>query len=569
MRTLRISLALLLTALPLLAADGSFASRFPAGANVYVETRGLAGKIDSLLESDLGATLKAHPAVGRLLLTPQVRQALLGQAFLVGATGTDLLGNLAILSSRESALAVYGPGRFLVLTRVDTEGVVALLRGIETLTGSERGEVLPAAAGRPALWRFQEFFVMLQGDLLAISSDRRLITSIRDGVAGGLTDSETYGQARRRIPADAVLFGYVDLEPYRGQLRQGKLPGDLGEALISGAFPHRLRDAPWTAFGIQAHVTGAFWAFDVFACIPQPGEESEAVRESYAGTLNPLPFALSRRTVGVVRLRRSLASLWSHRDALIAERGIPGLVEFETNFGNLTAGMSWVEEFLPNLGDEVILIGMRPDWSSDEPSPTLRLPAGAFLWPLRDAAGMERALRVTFYNTIGIVNASQQGMMEGASLLPAAENYKGVRIETARYEPPVGKTGRSLHVRYNLSPALAVVDGYLVLASSDSIVKMLIDGRGGRFDPADTANADLWIEPSQVQAMLEENREQLIAQAMLRQGDRREAAEAKVDLGLELARFVRALGFTVEESRAAYGARLRLVVARPRDQAER
>ena len=47
----------------------------------------------------------------------------------------------------------------------------------------------------------------------------------------------------------------------------------------------------------------------------------------------------------------------------------PGLVEFETNFGNLTGGMSWVEEFLPLLGDEMIFVATRREYAPGERAP--------------------------------------------------------------------------------------------------------------------------------------------------------------------------------------------------------
>jgi len=51
-----------------------------------------------------------------------------------------------------------------------------------------------------------------------------------------------------------------------------------------------------------------------------PAEMPAAVRDAYAGTLEPFPFALPADTIGLVRMRRSLPALWSNRDALVAER---------------------------------------------------------------------------------------------------------------------------------------------------------------------------------------------------------------------------------------------------------
>ena len=564
---MRTALALILTAATLLAAE-PLAERFPAGATAYVEVSDLAGTVDSFLESDLGKRALAHSAVKDFMASPKGRQLLLANAFLEGLTSQGVLGNLRVIASKRVALAWYGANKRVVLmAEVDPKGVEPILSGLEMAAGALRTEVLPAEEGRAALWQIGEAYLALEGDLLFASPDRLLATAIRNRAAKGLGAGEGFRAARAQLPEDSLLFAAIDLRPFHAQMKAGGLPKDLGQALIMGALPHRLPSAGWAALGLHDSGRGEQLRVQGGAYIPRDPEESDAVREAFGGTLAALPFALPDRTVGMVRMRRDFESIWSNRDAFIAEAGIPKLVEFETNFGNLTAGMSWVEEFLPSVGEEFFLVGMRPELAADQAAPNLLLPEFAFVWPMRDAAKLERSLRVTFYNTIGIVNASQKGMMEGVSLLPAGETYQGVRIETARYaEPEDGRTGRTLHMRYNFAPSMAVVNGHLVLASNDGIIRSLIDGREGSTPVAASANSLFEIQPEQVRRMLELNSEQLVAQAMLKEGDDRVAAEAKVDLLLQAARYLREFSITMEEGRVASGVRLQLTLKAPGEQ---
>ncbi|MCK6461888.1 MAG: hypothetical protein L6Q95_18565, partial [Planctomycetes bacterium] len=285
------------------------------------------------------------------------------------------------------------------------------------------------------------------------------------------------------------------------------------------------------------------------AIAPVPAELPPAVHDAYMGTLEPFPFALPEDAIGLVRLRRSLPALWTNRDALVAEREIPKLVEFETNFGNLTGGMDFVEQFLPSLkGAEMTFLATRRAWPKDAPAPAIRLPQMALLFPVAATEEMATKLQVAFQTGIGIVNATQ-GMMT-SSFLTFTETYDGVLVQYARYLPPSKgelEASQGLPIRYNFEPAAALVDGHYVLATSPGIVKQLIDGRGRSTPAGDGVNAGLWLMPAAARESLAENREALVADTMLKKGDDRAAAEGKIDLLLDLARYVKGVSFTAEE----------------------
>ena len=60
---MRIILALSLLLLPVAAEETTLALKFPPGAVAYAEVSGLAGKIEALLESNLGTSIRNHPAM--------------------------------------------------------------------------------------------------------------------------------------------------------------------------------------------------------------------------------------------------------------------------------------------------------------------------------------------------------------------------------------------------------------------------------------------------------------------------------------------------------------------------
>lgn len=564
MRTL--SVLFLLVAAGVAAAEETLPARMPPGATAYLEAKALAGRIDEFLDSQLGKQLLGHPALNLFLQSGPGKQLLLGQLLLQGATGLDARAFLRAIAGKEVAVALYAdPERKtpkgLLLARVDPIEAEKILRGVELVSRENRVERHPAVDGRPPLWSFLggRAFAFLDGDLLAVSGDAALAEAALSRAAANFGADPRLAEARRLVEPGAAAFLWIDLQPFAAAMAKGGKPRDLGQALILGNLSALLPRAPWATLAMTARRTGEDFAVTLQGRIPAAGDPDRAALESYAGRLEPLPFTLPPRTAAVFRLHRNLAAMWSHRDALIAEEGIPGLVEFETNFGNLLGGMSFVEEFLPNIGAELTFLATRPAFPAGQ-EPAVRYPQFALLYPLASSPAMGDRLLVGFQTAIGVLNALR-GQEGGKPMLLASEVYRDVVLQTARFLPaePIEKEGMvGLPVRFNFTPTCAVVGGWFVLASGTELVRDLIDGRGGSAAQESGVNAGFWVRGSESAALLRENREQLIAQNMLRQASDRKSAEARIDFLLDLARNVHSLAITQEELGGALGLTFRV-----------
>ncbi len=553
-------LALLLFALPLTADD--LADRFPKGATAYFEAKDLGKKLDDVLASPLAQALKAHEGLKQALASPELAQALFAEAFVKGATGHDFLGLFRAVAGREIAGAAYGsPQRLLLMARVEPEAAAKILAGAEILARQQRTVVTPADETAPALWQFGPAFVCLDGDVLAASTDQLLAAAVRGRTAEGLAGDERLKEARRTA-GGGDAFAFVDLTVH-APARKNEKAKDVGEALIAGMTSYLGAEARWAALRLDLARQGDGVRLAARAFAPVPPETPGAVRLAYAGTLDPFPFALPADTIGLVRLHRSVPALWSNRDALVAEREIPKLVEFETNFGNLTGGMDFVEQFLPALkGAEIAFLATQRAWPADAPAPAIRLPQMALLYPVHASEELAMKLRIAFHTGIGIINATQ-GMSTQAFQPPFSETYKGVLIEHVRYMPPSKgevEANQGLPIRYNYEPAVALVGDYYVFASSPGIVKQLVDGRGGATPAGESVNAGFWLMPAEARKSLAENREALVAQTMMEKGDDRATAEKKIDVLLDLMRFVRSFSMTTEEAKGTLAIGLDLVL---------
>jgi len=561
---MRLVLVLLFVA-PLFAEEPSLASRFPADPAVYVEGRELGATIDAVAASPVGQAVRNHPGLQEALRTPKAAQLLFAQAMLKGATGMDLQGLARVLTAREFAAAVYGEKRAIAMARVDAQTAETLFAGAEILSQQRRSEVLPADAERAALWRLGEAFVCIEEGLLVVSTEEALATAVRNRTAPGV--GEGTREARGKVGADSDLFVYVDLRVFSEKLRAVGKPKDLGQAILLGAFAHQVPDAPWAAFGLRLAVEQDEVRLTARGLVPVAGEPAEAVQASFGGTLDPLPLRLPDHTLAVVRMKRSLKAIWSYRDDLVHERAIPKLVEFETNFGNLTGGMSWVEQFLPSLREEdLVLLATRRVYEEGEPAPAVRYPQGAVLFPIRKSDRFGLKLQIGFQTAIGIINA-QQGM-SGKAFFLTTEPYEGTMIQTARYLPPTEgekEMAKALPPRFNLEPSAAIVGDHFVLASTRGIVEELIDAQDGTTPVRSGVNSGFWLRPPEVLAILKENREALVAQTMMKEGDDRPTAEKKIDFVLDIGGYVRELALTAEQSRASLGVVLEVVLGPARE----
>ena len=564
---MRIILALSLLLLPVAAEDTTLAHKFPSGAVAYAEVSGLAGKIEALLDSNLGASIRNHPAMKFLQNAPPVTELRTHLENIENATGFTPKELLKTVFGDRFAIASYGAKQsFLAVVSMSAQHSERIVSGVEKLFPFlQRAEVVPAGENTPALMRLGPIFFFHDGKHLILSPDRILAVAARQGPGDGLAGDRRFVQARTAAGA-GTLFGFVDLNVFAKQLKQYKKPKQLGEAILFGAFAHYLPKAPWAAFRIDLNGDENGWTLAGESYVPLPAEGEEPVDTSYRGTLKPLPFALPERTVGLIRMRRNLASIWSHREALIAPKGIPGLIQFETNFGNLSGGMNWVEEFLPNIGDEIIVIGTRRVFEAGKPSPAVKFPQGALLIPIKNLDTISTKLQVAFNQTIAIINF-QAGMM-GQPLMTVATDYKGVRILQASY---VGASKgemdgkKSLPVRFNLSPACATIGEYFVLASHGDIIRELVDNQGKEGPAPKNVNAGIWIKPGEARALLAENREPLIAGAMVEDGIPRAEAAGRIDLLIDIARYVRKFEFTSRESRATMGVRFEFGLSAPKE----
>lgn len=563
MRTTLVALILAATA-AVAEERASIAARVPAGATAYFEIDGLAKRADELFASPLYRSIREHPTTKAFLASPEGQQFLFAQGMLQGMIGVDARGLLKAVGQGRIAGAVYGaPQESVLLVEMDAGLAQRMVGAFEFASGKPRQEILPADERGAALYRVGRAYVCIEPALTIVAGSEAVARRVRARDGEMLSTNPNLAHARRLVDREPLLFGVVDLAPFHEKLEQRGKPKDFGQALFLGAIPHDVRQAPWAAFALDFRVEGPRWVVRSQARVPAPEQRDEGAAKAFGGTLGELPFALPEQTIAVARMKRNLAQLWEYQDDLIAENALPQLVKFSSNFKTLT-GLTLTEELLPRLGDEVTVIAVRRSWKEGEPAPEVKIPHAALLWPLETDDRMRQSMDLAFQQVLSLVGIQQAEMSRKFMVL--REEYKGIPIMTAHYPAPTEgemEGRKNLPIRYNFAPSAAVVGGHYVLASTDAMLKMLIDGREGRTAAPKAKNAGLWISPAPGVAMLQENRTALVAQRMLKEGEDRAAAERTTGILLDLAGLLKDVSFSVDESRASLGLSAQVVLEAP------
>ncbi len=128
--------------------------------------------------------------------------------------------------------------------------------------------------------------------------------------------------------------------------------------------------------------------------------------------------------------------------------------------------------------------------------------------------------------TIVNFERSQNGQ---PSLMMDMADHRGVRLITGTFGTPAGDQD-VVGTEYNFEPALAVVNGQLVIASTKKLLVSIVDQvLDAGSDVTDMEQDRAWINGAQLAAILGENREELIANHMLEKGKSKAVASGDID----------------------------------------
>lgn len=249
-------------------------------------------------------------------------------------------------------------------------------------------------------------------------------------------------------------------------------------------------------------------------------------------------------TILAVSTYRDLAAMWQAAPDLFTEGAAAEMAKKDSEFNNLLGGKSFSNDILPSLAPQMQFVATRQDFkAAGVPVPTTQLPAGAFVFRLKDGQRkvLEDPLNLFFQFIVTFANADAS-QKQRPMLFPKTETRGKAEISYATYKARDPKDMPKDNTYLNFSPAMVVSDTHVIICSTKALAEELADLTAKA--PAKAAagtvdNTRIEMDGKVAAELLKIDREPLIAQNMLEKGHDRAAAEKEIGVLVALVDFLR------------------------------
>ena len=367
---------------------------------------------------------------------------------------------------------------------------------------------------------------------------KAILDRLVDGEANdSLAVNETFLAARKTQARQSTGWGFVNIEALSEAGVAKKLYGgksdNPGVELIAGGVLSTLQHTPFaTAELVFNHAD-----IGLRLAVPHSNEWAGEDREFYFGKdgngQGPALPEISN-TLFTLSAYRDVSEMWLRAGDLFDERINDSLAEADANLTTFFSGKDFGEDILGSLTPQIGFIATRQNFEDVLPIPAIKLPQFALVLELKDPEKMTRELRRTFQSMIGFFNVI--GAMEGRPQLEMdiEKLADGAELITSTYIPePDEANSITAPILFNFSPSVGFANERFVVASTNRLARELVEdvSKPAGAEPLNTA---VRLDANVLQSVLGDNREQLISQNMLEEGNDREEAENAINLLLEL-----------------------------------
>jgi hypothetical protein len=520
----------------------------PSSTMLYGEVKDPSG----LLE-----IVESHPMTRQLLELPQAQEAMKSKQFRDLKLGISIAEVQMDASWQEILAQVAGQGIIiavdgesdavaLMLHANSAENVTKSLNAIERLakldaatkggesevkTGEYRG--LTAYSAGSARWvKLGEWIAITNHSEFGKAVIDRYLDKSQDTLASKASFSnaiQTRGeksdvwawvnvaQLREKNPDEAIYQQRTD-NPIAELLFGGLLDiaSQTKEATFSVSVNHEsiqlTLTTPWDARWIP-EPREYFWGFGGTGEAPGTFEIENAI------------FQLSAY--------RDLSEMWLRAEELLQDDAVDGIVQANSVLSTLFSGKDFGEDILAELEPTIDVVVTKRSFPGDQPQPSVKLPAFALAFELSDPETMQPQFKRIFQSLIGFINIT--GAMNGQPQLELdIERTEDAQFVLGRFLVEEEYDG-GLPLQFNLSPTLGFSGSRFVLSSDLNLAKELVKAERN-LKPQDEEVVNVTAEASlqNLSTVMSDNRQSLVAQNMLEEGNNRAAAEAEIDTLLSL-----------------------------------
>jgi hypothetical protein len=253
-----------------------------------------------------------------------------------------------------------------------------------------------------------------------------------------------------------------------------------------------------------------------------------------------LPNLSVPRRIAALSLYRDLHQFYSAKDELFPER-TSGLIFFENMMGIFFSGRDLTEEVLAETKPEIRFVVAEQQYNQVIGTPQIKLPAFAAILSLRNPEQFNEVAEEAWQKALGLINFTR-GQQALQGLIIDRPVHKGIMYSMAYFSTSSVENKNNLDQRFNIRPALAMPGEYLILSSTDDLARDLIDSLNREMQhkvkPIAETHSLVEIDTAQLTSILNENRNTLVRNDMIKKGSTQEEAEVGIDMLITLVKLI-------------------------------
>ncbi len=505
------------------------------------------------------ATVFDHPLRTQIESLPAHQQATASEPYEKFLVGQRMFENLMQMSWREAietfaekgiALAFDGSSQAVavIVTGKDDQSMQLFREKLLTLVSmAKSGKLVKQVQYRGVQAnRIDDIRIAVVGNRLLLTNDSQLGKSVLDRMLGDdvptLSDNDHFRQALAMKQADATAWAFANVETIRDagvakHVFDDQINQPVAELLLGG-IQSNLQHAPFVCANLIVRTE----QLKLQIRSPHQSDWVDEARAYYFGTKGDgrgLAIAAVPETLFTFSTHRDFAEMWLRAGDLFDVRVNDEFAKADATLTTLFAGRDFGEDILGSFEPEVAFVAVRNHFRDDQPRPTIKLPAFGVVMTMKRPQTMTRELRRTFQSMVGFFNVI--GAMNGQRQLELGSDAINdhAQLFSSAYVPEEDdRESSDAPIAFNFSPTIGFADDRFVLASTTELARQLTVAKAPQPNRI-AANTAARVHADVLQHVLADNREQLIAQNMLEDGNSHDEAQAAIELLLEVVGYLR------------------------------
>lgn len=553
LQTFRLSAALFVATFALSPATLSAQSptKVAKSADLLPETTIAYAEISS--PSDLVALVMEHPLRAKIEALPQYQSATESQQYKQAIMGLGIFEGAIGMPWRD-ALAAFASGGVSIAFDAETEGVAMIVHGKDAETMNTFRDRLVGLAKLDQSRKVQQveyrglqahrvddirFAVHDNRMLMTNNSDlgKSILDKMIDGGDVGLLNEKPFQDALKARDPNSAAWAYLNIEAVResgvaDDFYHNQINNPLAE-LVFGGIQSNLQHTPHATLELNASQQRV----SITATSPHdrswiPEEREYFFGPSGDGRAPNLPEV--DETLLTLSTYRDFGQMWLRAGDLFNDQINEDFAKADAGLTTFFSGKDFGEDILSELKSPVGFVMARQDFHDVLPAPTIKVPAFGFVAEMKEPEKMTREMRRTFQNLIGFFSVI--GAMQGFGQLEMdmEKMDDGVQFVTSRFIPEEDdEDSTEAPIVFNFTPTVGFSGDRFVVASTQRLAKQLTLAKpvNPKYRNENTAAN---LQSSVLKQVLNDNREQLIAQNMLEEGNSRDEAVEQIELLLEV-----------------------------------